>query len=164
MSKKVAIQGYAASFHDVAARKIFCQDIKILGCDTFADVFSCVINGQADYGVVAIENSNYGPISESTSLLRSQPVRQHKLVTVPIRQCLIGLPGASLLTIKQVHSHPVALAQCSEYLSHNLPYAQQRNNADTAGSVADIKRWNDVSNAAIVENDPNNETTFVSFS
>ena len=94
MSKKVAIQGYAASFHDVAARQLISQDIIIVPCETFADVFACVADGRADVGVVAIANSNFGSISESQSLVASQPIAVTGTLDLRIEQCLLGLPGA----------------------------------------------------------------------
>lgn len=180
MSKKVAIQGYAASFHDVAARRLFGQDIEIIGCDTFADVFLCVLTGKADGGVVAIINSNYGDITESLDLFNMYEVTQLERLVLPIEQCLIGFAGTTLQDLREVHSHPVALVQCSSFLNTVLAGAKQCENADTAGSVADVQRWHDTTKAAIasraaadlyglhvlvagIENDPSNATTFVSF-
>jgi len=137
MSKKVAIQGYAASFHDVAARQLISQDIIIIPCETFADVFACVADGRADVGVVAFTNSNFGSISESQSLVASQPIAVTGTLDLRIEQCLLGLPGASLASITEVYSHFVALGQCSEYLDSFLPYATRIEHPDTAG----IFRW-----------------------
>jgi len=66
-----------------------------------------------------------------------------------IEQCLIGLPGSSIQDIKAVYSHPVALAQCTDYLDNTLPSANREEHHDTAGSVKLIKELNDPSIAAI---------------
>jgi len=180
MSKKVAIQGYAASFHDVAARQLISQDIIIVPCETFADVFACVADGRADVGVVAIANSNFGSISESQSLVASQPIAVTGTLDLRIEQCLLGLPGASLAGITEVYSHFVALGQCGEYLDLFLPHATRIEHPDTAGSASDVQKWHDPSKAAVasraaaqlyglavlasgIETDKENVTSFVSF-
>lgn len=180
MSKKVAIQGEAASFHDVAARLLIGQNIVIVPCETFAEVFVCVLEGRADYGVVAVENSNFGVIHESQNLLEHEAVRQMGDVTMQIEQCLLGLPGASLDTISEIYSHFVALGQCRAYLDAHLPHAARIEHPDTAGSAAAIQTWHDPTKAAIasraagqlhgltvlaasIETDKDNQTRFVSF-
>jgi prephenate dehydratase len=146
---KIAIQGQQASFHDIAARQFFGQDIDIIACETFAETFERLADGQAEQAVVAIENSLFGSINEVYDLLLKEKTWIRGEVYQHISQCLIGLPGASLANIKEVHSHPVALAQCEAYLNANLPQAERFEHHDTAGSVADVKQWNDPTKAAI---------------
>lgn len=180
MSKKVAIQGEAASFHDVAARLLIGQNIVIIPCRTFADVFRNVQDGTADIGVVAIENSNFGVITESQTLLENQPVRTLDTISLQIEQCLLGLPGATIADIAEVYSHVVALGQCRDYLDTHLAHAQCIEHPDTSGSAADVQTWHDPAKAAIasraaaqlhgltvlaasIETDKDNRTQFVSF-
>jgi len=146
---KIAIQGEQASFHDIAARQFFGEDIEILACDSFAACFSALQSGQADRAIVAIENSLYGSINQVYDLLLKHHFPIVGEVFLHIQQCLIGLPGAAIQNIQEVHSHPVALAQCQKYLDEQLPGAERFERGDTAASVADIKTWNDPTKAAI---------------
>ncbi len=149
MPKKVAIQGYQASFHDVAAHQMLGEDIIIVPCDTFVGVFKAVMSGAATYGVTAVENSIYGPIHESQGLFAQYDVQVLDTTDVLVGQCLIAMPGARLKDITHVYSHPVALAQCKGYIAEHLPGALLSSHADTAGAVADIATWKDIHAAAI---------------
>lgn len=178
---KVAIQGFAASFHEVAANTLLAkQPHSFIYCETFADVFAAVAQGRATYGVVAIQNSNYGPIAESRALLARPSVRQIQTLTMRIKQCLLVVPGTTPDEITEVYSHPIALVQCSRYLKQFLPQAKLVEHADTAGSAEDVARRGDKSKASIassaaadlyglevledgIENDKNNATTFTLF-
>jgi len=175
---RIAIQGDAGSFHHLAANKFFGDDIDIVACQTFADVFACLANGGCDSAVVAIENSWYGVLPEVTDLLEEHPLSIIGELDEPIHQNLITLPGVSFSDIKVVMSHPVALEQCSKYLSTNLPDAKLSEYHDTAAAVEYIKDRGDSTIAAIagswpaelytlpilaekIENDPNNTTKFL---
>lgn len=149
MIKKVAIQGYGASFHDIAARQFFGGTIQPVPCDTFADTFATLHDAKASYAVVALENSLFGSINQVYDLLLKYRFWIIGEVYLQIEQCLVGFPSAELEDIKEVHSHPVALAQCEEYLDTTLPHAERFEHHDTAASVADIKEWGDASRAAI---------------
>ncbi len=148
MHTTVAIQGHAASFHEIAAQKFF-ESVTSRPCDTFQDVFDSIVADKTTHGVVAIENSLYGSINEVYDLLLRHSVRIVGEVYLRIEQCLIGIPGVVVTDIKEVYSHPVALAQCETYLDSTLPTAERLEHHDTAASVADVKRWNDPTKAAI---------------
>lgn len=147
--KKIAIQGQIASFHHVAARQLFGENCTVLTCETFADVFDAVQNGEAAVGICAVENSLYGTITDTYDLLQQHNLWIGGEVYLPITQCLIGFPDASLADIREVYSHPVALAQCDRYLETMLPSARRNEHHDTAGSVADVAKWKDHTKAAI---------------
>lgn len=151
MSKRIiAIQGQAASFHDVAARNYFGDDIEIYPCELpFRRVFEALEDGKADYAVCAIENSLYGTINEVYDLLLTKRPWICGEVYLHIEQCLIGLPGTELADITEVYSHPVALSQCEEFLDTHLPQAKRFEQHDTAGSVAEVARQGDKRKAAI---------------
>jgi len=149
MTTTVAIQGERASFHDNATREFWGADYTPVCCDSFSQVFQAVIAGRADYGVVAIENSLYGSINEVYDLLLKHKLWISGEVYLRIEQSLVGLSGAAIANIAEVHSHPIALAQCEAYLDTILAQATRFEHHDTAGSVADIKRWNDPAKAAI---------------
>lgn len=145
----IALQGERASFHDMAARQFFGEDIQILPCNTFTQTIQQLEDNKADYAVVAIENSLFGSINEVYDLLLKDHAWIMGEVYLRIVQCLIGLPNAKIKDIKEVHSHPVALAQCEEFLDTQLPNAERFEHHDTAGSVADVKRWGKPEKAAI---------------
>lgn len=149
MIKTIAIQGQAASFHDIATRNFFGSEIELVCCDTFAETFQVLTKDLAGYAVVAIENSLYGSINEVYDLLLKYRFWISGEVYLRIEQCLIGLPGATISGATEVHSHPVALAQCENYLNSTLNQAERFEHHDTAGSVADIKKWGDPAKTAI---------------
>lgn len=149
MSNVVAIQGVLASFHHIAAQEFFGDDFQVLPSETFTDAFRAVASGKADNAVIAIENSLYGSINEVYDLLLKYKFCISGEVYLRIEQCLIGLPQSSPQAIKEVYSHPVALAQCEYFLDTKLPAAKRFEHHDTAGAAADIKAWGDASKAAI---------------
>lgn len=149
--KKVAIQGQRASFHDIAARYFFGdEDIAVENCPLpFRNVFESLKNGDSEYAVVAIENSLYGSINEVYDLLLEYQPYIIGEVYLHISQNLVGLQGALIQDIKKVHSHPIALAQCEEFLDKELSEAERFEHSDTAGSISDVKKWSDTKQAAI---------------
>jgi len=147
--KIVAIQGERASFHDIAARQFFGANLKPVGYGTFTQIFEALADNQADQALVAIENSLYGSINEVYDLLLKHKLWISGEMYLRVEQCLVGMPGATIVGINEVHSHPVALAQCEKYLDTTLARAMRFEHHDTAGSVVDIKRWNDPAKAAI---------------
>jgi prephenate dehydratase len=146
---RVAIQGQAASFHDQAARHLLGQELTILPCETFTDVFKTLDDGEADMAVVAIENTIHGAINDTYDLLEQYQFSIQAEHWLKIEQCLIGLPGATIQSIKHVYTHSVALDQCESFLETHLQHASWDVHHDTAGSVADVKKWGDPTKAAI---------------
>lgn len=149
MPSTIAIQGDRASFHDIAASGYFGDDSRRVFCDTFHDTFDALANDAADYALCAIENSLYGSINEVYDLLVGNDFHIIGEVYLRIEQCLIGLPGTKLTDIAEVHSHPVALAQCEQYLDSKLPDVTRMEYHDTAASVAMVASLQNKSVAAI---------------
>jgi prephenate dehydratase len=149
MSSKIAIQGDKASFHDIAAEQFFEGSTSRVFCETFTSTFQALVSDEADYAVCAIENSLYGSINEVYDLLLKHKLQIVGEVYLRIEQCLIGLPGTEISDIKKVYSHPVALAQCDEYLDTVLRHAEREEYHDTAASAELIMRLSDPANAAI---------------
>lgn len=145
--KTIAIQGQAASFHHIAARHFFGEEITIVPCDTFPATFEALKTN--DFAIVAIENSLFGSINKVYDLLLKEKCWIIGEVYLRIEQCLIGIPGTKRADIKEVHSQLEALAQCEEYLDTTLPNAARLEHHDTAASVVSVKEWNDTSKAAI---------------
>lgn len=147
---RVIIQGEKGSFHHQAAQLWFHDStIEIQPANTFSDVFAGLSSDSADYALVAVENSLYGSINEVEDLIESFRYPIVGEIYLRIQQQLIGLPGATLEDIKQVYSHPVALAQCAQFLDTHTPNATRVEYHDTAASVRFIKSTNDRSIAAI---------------
>lgn len=146
---RVAIQGVEGSFHDLASHHYFGKSYSPVEYGTFQDVFDDVIAGKVDYGIVAIENSLYGSINQVYDLLLANDLWINGEIYLRIKHCLIGLPGSSIKGIREVYSHPVALAQCKDFLQGGFSHVAQHAHDDTAGSVEDIKKWGDPSKAAI---------------
>lgn len=115
--KGVAIQGYAGSFHQEAARLFLGDRINVIPCATFRDVVRIASDKSLSAGaVMAIENSIAGSILPNYNLLQKSELRIVGEVYLEIRQHLMVNPGVTLDDIKEVHSHPMALLQCTDYL------------------------------------------------
>lgn len=114
--RKIAIQGYEGCFHHIAAIQYFGRDIDIIPCDTFRKVASSVKNGEANMGLMAIENSIAGSIIPNYSILQDENLQVAGEVYLPIKQNLMVLPDVELEDIREVESHSMALLQCIDYL------------------------------------------------
>lgn len=113
----VSIQGYEGSFHQVAARQFFGKDIGIIPCGTFHEVIKIASNKkESDGGVMAIENSIAGSILANYNLLQKSSLRIVGEIYLQIRQNLLVNPGVTLEDIREVHSHPMAIQQCLDFL------------------------------------------------
>jgi prephenate dehydratase len=154
--KKIAIQGEAGSFHEIAAHRYFGSDVELVCCQTFPEVFAALHNGEADMAVVAIGNSRYGDIDHVYDVLISNHLKKEAVrywiageVYIEISQCLLGVKGSGLETIKEVHSQAPALGQCFDFLHDKLPGVLHVEQEDTALSAKLVAKWNDKTKAAI---------------
>ncbi|MCC3156245.1 prephenate dehydratase [Hymenobacter sp. 15J16-1T3B] len=117
MTHSVAIQGFAGSFHQIAARHYFGPQLgAVRPCATFGEVVRQVTAGEAATGLMAIENSIAGSILPNYRLLQQADLRITGEVYLQIRQHLMALPGQTLADLREVHSHPMALQQCHGFL------------------------------------------------
>jgi len=114
---KVAIQGFKGSFHEVAASQYFGAAPALSFCATFNEVVAQVADGRADAALMAMENSLAGSILPNYLLLERNALTITGEVYLPIHQHLLVLPGTTLADIRAVHSHPMALRQCGDFLS-----------------------------------------------
>ncbi|MBF9236212.1 chorismate mutase [Hymenobacter sp. BT683] len=119
MPQHVSIQGFQGSFHEVAARQYFGAAPALLACATFGAVVAHVVNGTAEAGLMAMENSLAGSILPNYLLLERHAVQVTGEVYLPIHQHLLALPGTTLAEVQAVHSHPMALRQCGEFLDRH---------------------------------------------
>lgn len=117
MEIKVSIQGYDGSFHQVAARKFFGKNTIVIPCATFRDVIRVASNKKESHGgVMAIENSIAGSILPNYTLLQKTNLKIVGEVYLRIEQNLLVNPGVTFADIKEVHSHPMAILQCIDFL------------------------------------------------
>lgn len=175
--RAVAIQGERGAFSHQAALEVLGQEIDLKPCVSFDALFDAVESGAADRAVVPIENSLHGSIHENYDRLRARPLHIVGETQLRIRHCLIARPGATLVSIRRVASHPVALAQCRSFFAAH-PNIEAIAAYDTAGSVLDLLRDGPVTQAAIasrlaaelyggqvlmdgIEDDPQNYTRFL---
>ncbi|HOO99029.1 MAG TPA: prephenate dehydratase [Bacteroidales bacterium] len=132
---RISIQGEKGSFHEVAAKLYFKDDnIGILACSTFEHTLMAVIEGKADFAVMAVENARSGSILSNYSLIRESGMKIYGEINLRIRQNLMAVPGQSVASIREIRSHPIALAQCMTWLSH-LRGVTLIESDDTAGSA-----------------------------
>ena len=152
MSKKkkirIAIQGIATSFHEVAALTYFSEPIETVECLSFHALCESLKNGTSDFAVMAIENSIAGSILPNYFLLQEYHFSIIGEVYLPIHMHLLALPGVKLADIKNIESHPMAIRQCSDYL-HRLNGVDIRESDDTALSAQRVKQKNLKDTAAI---------------
>ena len=116
----ICIQGYEGSFHQVAARYFFGKQVEVIPCATFRDLVRIASDKkQSAGGIMAIENSIAGSILPNYNLLQKSNLKVIGEVYLSISQNLLVNPGVKLGDIKEVHSHPMAILQCLDFLEKN---------------------------------------------
>jgi prephenate dehydratase len=132
---KIAIQGEAGCFHDVAARQYFEKEIiEIVPCSTFDLTLNTVKEGIAEYAVMAIENARAGSILYNYTLIRESGLKILGEHNLRVKQNLMALPGQTISDIKEIRSHPIAFSQCMGFLNKH-PEITFIESEDTAGSA-----------------------------
>ncbi len=132
--KRVIIQGIAGSFHDIATRKYFGDDIELVECPTFREQFIAMKKDPELFGVVAIENTVAGSILPNYTLLRESEMKIIGEQKMHIAQNLAVVKGQKIEDIRTVESHPMALRQCEEFF-HAYPHIKLVESDDTASSA-----------------------------
>ena len=145
---RVAFQGEHGAFSEDAALKLLGPEIQLVPRRTFEALFTSLDEGLAEYVLVPVENSLIGAIKPAVDLLNERCFDVVGEVAIPIRQFLIGCPGAVFEEIVTVESHPAALAQCKRFFAAH-PGIKRVETEDTAGSVALIIEGRDRTRAAI---------------
>lgn len=137
---RITIQGVPGAFHEIAARQFFGEGVEVVPALSFPELFEKTANpAMADAAVLAIENSIAGSILGNYKLLLNSDLRIVGEVYLRIQQNLMALPGVTLAEIREVHSHPMALAQCAEFFKA-WPRIRLVESEDTAESAAHIAR------------------------
>ena len=147
--KKIAIQGTLGSYHDIAAHKYFeGEEIELICCANFEDVFTSIRKDSQVIGMLAIENTIAGSLLHNNELLRqsgTQIIGEYKL---RISHSFVCLPEESWEDLTEVNSHPIALMQCRDFLNQH-PQLKVVEGEDTARSAEIIKKENLKGHAAI---------------
>lgn len=146
---RIAIQGIRGSFHDIASHQYFAgEDVELVCCNTFEEVFKAMASDDTLLAMVAIENTIAGSLLHNYELLRDSGltvVGEHKL---HIEHSIMCLPEDTMADIREVNSHPVALAQCRTFLARH-PEMKVVEADDTAGAAEAISRRHLRGHAAI---------------
>lgn len=136
--KRVAIQGIKASFHEEAAFKFFGEDIDTIECSSFKKTCEVLKNKEADFVVMAIENSIAGSLLPNYTLLRDYHFCIIGEVYLSIQLHLMALPGVKFEQIKNVESHPIAIRQCIDFIDE-YPHLNIVESSDTAACAKRIR-------------------------
>ncbi len=145
---RVVYQGEPGAYSEMAAMRFFGEDIAARGLLRFEDVFAAITRGEADYGVLPIENTSTGAIRQVYDLLAEYKCHMVGETTVRVEHCLMALPGADLDRITAVYSHEQGLFQCEDFLA-GYPAWKRIPQEDTAGSAMMVAASQDPTKAAI---------------
>ncbi|MDD6209186.1 MAG: prephenate dehydratase [Bacteroidales bacterium] len=147
--KRVAIQGIAGSYHDVASRSYFeGEDIEIVPCSSFKEVFACLHKDPTLIALVAIENTIAGSLLPNYELLRESHLTVVGEYKLHITHSFAALKGTKIEDIVEIGSHPIALMQCADFLNQ-FPNVRVVEKNDTAYSAREIAEKKLVGHAAI---------------
>lgn len=130
----MAFQGERGSFSEEAAYKLLGRKIRVRPCEAFGDIFASVVSGRTKYCLAPIENTLAGSVYENYDLLLKHDLHIVGEVNLRIVHNLVAFAGTTRQNLKQVYSHPVALAQCNRFFAQHAK-VQKIPFYDTAGSV-----------------------------
>lgn len=172
---RIAHLGPAGTFSESAARQHFGSAPVLTPAATIDEVFRAVESGNADYGVVPVENSTEGAIGRTLDLLLTSPLKICGEVNLRVHQNLLSKAG-SLAAMSKLYSHAQSLAQCHEWLNRtlpNLPRVPVASNAEAARMAAEDPTAGAIAGeaaaalygldilAANIEDEPDNTTRFL---
>src|SRR6266700_1241999 len=144
--KTIVFQGEPGANSDIACREAY-PGYAPLPCPTFEDAFTAIVSGEADLGMIPIENSVAGRVSDIHHLMPTAGLHIVAEHFLPIRNQLLALKGATLKGLKTVESHIMALGQCRNYIRKLGIKSVVA--ADTAGAAREVAERGDRSCAAI---------------
>lgn len=146
--KRVAFQGELGAYSELATYEYFGNEVEVLPRQAFRDIFTAVMQGDADHGIIPIENSLAGSIHENYDLLLENDLVITGEIKLRIVHSLLVNPGTDIGDIRRVYSHPQGISQCKDFLS-TLTDAEFISVYDTAGAARRIKEGGRKEEAAI---------------
>lgn len=137
MRTKIAIQGIKGSFHHQVAQEHYNKNVEIDECMSFEELVDSLLSGKSDEAVMAIENSIAGPIIPNYALIDKNNLHIIGEHYLRIHQNLMVLKGQKMEDIVEVHSHPMALLQCMDFLKKypNIKLVEDKDTAETARRI-----------------------------
>ncbi|MDR0811723.1 MAG: prephenate dehydratase [Paludibacter sp.] len=136
--KKVAIQGGLGAYHGIAAEEFFAgEQVEIIPCNTFRDIFQTIEREPDTVGIMAIENTIAGSLLQNYELLKTHKFQIGGEYKLRISHCLAALPAQDIHDVREIQSHPIALMQCENFLA-TLPNVRIVEHEDTALAARDI--------------------------
>ena len=177
---RVAFQGELGAFSEEAIQQLWGGDVEAVPCREFRDVASALARGDVDRGVLPVENTIVGSVQAAHDVIDATAgIHAIAETVVAVHHCLLGAPGAKFDQVRDVFSHPVALAQCGIFFRAN-PRLTVHAVYDTAGAAVDVKNLADPAFAAVasrasanrysldivvadIEDRPDNQTRFLAF-
>jgi prephenate dehydratase len=137
MNAKIAIQGIKGSFHHQVAQEYYYQNVEVDECLSFEELIDSLMSGKSNQAVMAIENSIAGPIIPNYALIDKNNLHIIGEHYLDIHQNFMALKGQKIEDILEVHSHPMALLQCMEFLKKypNLKLVEDKDTAETARRI-----------------------------
>ena len=137
MTTKIAIQGIKGSFHHQVVKEYFSENVAIDECLSFEELIDSLLSGKSDQAVMAIENSIAGPIIPNYALIDKNNLHIIGEHYLSIHQNLMALKGQKIEDIKEVHSHPMAILQCMDFLKQypNIKLVEDKDTAETARRI-----------------------------
>jgi prephenate dehydratase len=177
---RVAFQGELGAFSEEAIQQLWGGDVEAVPCREFADAAGALSRGDVDRAVLPIENTIVGSVQSAHDVIDATPgIHAIAETVVAVHHCLLGPPGAKFDQVRDVFSHPVALAQCGMFFRAN-PRLAVHAVYDTAGAALDVSNLADPQFAAVasrtsarrytldvlvadIEDRPDNQTRFLAF-
>ena len=137
MNNKVAIQGIKGSFHHQVAQEYYDKNVIVDECMSFEELVDSLLSGKSDQAVMAIENSIAGPIIPNYALIDKNNLHIIGEHYLKIHQNLMALKGQKIEDITEVHSHPMAILQCMDFLKKypNIKLVEDKDTAETARRI-----------------------------
>tara|TARA_B100001079_G_C16376299_1_gene499842 strand:+ start:671 stop:1498 length:828 start_codon:yes stop_codon:yes gene_type:complete len=141
MKKKIGIQGIRGSFHHIAVENYFDKEIKLCEYLSFEDMILSLSKNEIQYALMAIENSTAGSIIPNYALIDEYNINIVGEHYLEISHNLMALKGQSLDDIKEIHSHPMALLQCRDFLKENpsIKLVEEKDTANVAKKISNTK-------------------------
>ncbi|SEA59846.1 prephenate dehydratase [Flavobacterium gillisiae] len=137
MNAKIAIQGIKGSFHHQVAQEYYENNVVVDECLSFEELVDSLLSGRSEQAVMAIENSIAGPIIPNYALIDKYNLHIIGEHYLRIHQNLMALKGQKIEDIVEVHSHPMALLQCMDFLKKypNIKLVEDKDTAETARRI-----------------------------